>query len=301
MRAKYWLLIGSVLLAAHAADAADAPMFRGDAQHSGSYEGRGVAALGGVKWTFRSGGQFIASPAVASDTVYQGGTDGFLYALARASGALKWKFETRGRIVSSPAVAGGAVYFLSYDGNLYAVDAASGALKWKFATGGEKRFSARHLHGSEPAAETAPDPWDCYLSSPTVWNGAVYFGSSDSFVYAVDAASGTLRWKFKTGDVVHASPAMAGGVLFIGSWDTYFYALDAATGAVAGRDRSGEVLPAREDHVGVARVELDHRAPPAGALAGDEGAARAAEGVEHEIARVAAVLDGALHQREGLG
>ena len=58
-----------------------------------------------------------------------------------------------------------------------------------------------------------PDPFDCYLSSPAVWNGAVYFGSGDGNVYALDAASGALRWKFKTGDVVHASPAIADGMV----------------------------------------------------------------------------------------
>ena len=85
-----------------------------------------------------------------------------------------------------------------------------------------------------------PDPFDCYLSSPAVWNGAVYFGSGDGNVYALDAATGTLKWKFHTGDVVHASPAIADGTLFIGSWDSYFYALDAATGKEKWRFKTGE-------------------------------------------------------------
>lgn len=85
-----------------------------------------------------------------------------------------------------------------------------------------------------------PDPFDFYLSSPAVWNGAVYFGSGDGNVYALDANSGTLKWKFQTGDVVHASPAIAGGTLFIGSWDSYFYALDAATGKEKWRSKTGE-------------------------------------------------------------
>src|SRR5258707_13767286 len=147
-----------------------------------------------------------------------------------ATGAEKWKFKTGGRIPSSPAIANGLVYFLSYDGNFYAVDEASGKVKWKYATGGERRFAAKHLHGMEPAAETMPDPFDFYLSSPAVAGGLVYFGSSDSNVYALDAGSGTLQWKFKTGDVVHSSPAVTDGTLFIGSWDTYLYALDAANG-----------------------------------------------------------------------
>ena len=134
----------------------------------------------------------------------------------------------------------GVVYFGSYSGRFYAVDAASGKLKWKFQTEGEKRFEGKHLHGSEPAAELMPDPFDFYLSSPALWGGAVYFGSGDGNVYALDAATGTLKWKFHTGDVVHASPAISDGTLFIGSWDSYFYALDAATGKEKWRFKTGE-------------------------------------------------------------
>jgi eukaryotic-like serine/threonine-protein kinase len=213
-----------------AAGATDAPMFRGDAAHSGVYAGAGSTAFGGVKWAFHAKGAFISSPAVAGDSVFVGNTDNFLYAVNRDTGALKWKFETKGRIVSSPAVASGIVYFGSYDGTFYAVNAASGALKWKFDTAGERRFAGTHLHGSEPAAETMPDPWDCYLSSPVVAGGTVFFGSGDGNVYARDAATGANRWTFKTGNVVHASPAYANGTLYIGSWGTYLYALDAKSG-----------------------------------------------------------------------
>ena len=85
-----------------------------------------------------------------------------------------------------------------------------------------------------------PDPFDFYLSSPAVWDGKVYFGSGDGNVYALDADTGTLAWKFKTGDVVHASPAIVDGTLFIGSWDSYFYALDARTGKTKWRFKTGE-------------------------------------------------------------
>jgi eukaryotic-like serine/threonine-protein kinase len=68
----------------------------------------------------------------------------------------------------------------------------------------------------------------------------VYFGSGDGNVYALDAASGALAWKFHTGNVVHASPALAAGTLYVGSWDHYFYALDAATGQERWRFKTGE-------------------------------------------------------------
>jgi outer membrane protein assembly factor BamB len=132
------------------------------------------------------------------------------------------------------------VYFGSYDGKFYAVDVASGQLKWKFATSGERRFTAKHIHGSLPEGEAMPDPFDCYLSSPVVSGRNVYFGSGDGNVYALDAATGKQNWKFQTGDVVHASPAIADGTLYVGSWDSYFYALEAATGKEKWKFKTGE-------------------------------------------------------------
>lgn len=225
-----------VVAPAHAGTAT----FRGDAQHSGVYESGSLPTLRSVKWKFETKGQVISSPAVADGTVFVGSTDNRLYAVDRATGVQRWVFDSKARITSSPAVANGVVYFGSYDGSFYAVDAKTGTAKWTFATGGERRFAAKRLHGATPAAETMPDPFDFYLSSPVVVNGLVYFGSGDGNVYALDAASGALKWKVQTGDVVHASPAVADGLVFVGSWDSYFYALDAKTGAQRWRFKTGE-------------------------------------------------------------
>jgi len=237
MKYLYFLAAFLVVLPAFGQDVA---MFRGNLLHTGVYEAAGVPQFSRVKWKFQTGGKVISSPAVANGMAFVGSTDGNVYAVDLESGAQKWKFETKVRVTSSPAVSNGTVYFGSYDGNFYAVDAVSGQLKWKFQTGGERRFAGRHIHGIQPVAETMPDPFDFYLSSPTVWNGAVYFGSGDGNVYALDTASGKLKWKFHTGDVVHASPAIADGKLFIGSWDSFFYALDASNGKEKWRFKTGE-------------------------------------------------------------
>jgi outer membrane protein assembly factor BamB len=215
-------------------------MFRGNAEHTGVYAGAGVREFSSVKWQFHTDGAVMSSPAVTADSVYIGSNDHFLYALDRTSGKQKWKFKTESRVTSSPAVSGGLVYFGSFDGNFYAVEASNGQLKWKFGIPGERRFTATHIHGSLPAAEAMPDPFDFFLSSPVVWNGGVYFGCGDGNIYALDGVSGQVKWKFKTGDVVHASPAISNGVLFAGSWDSNFYALDAATGAEKWRFKTGE-------------------------------------------------------------
>src|ERR1700722_2574757 len=216
------------------------PTFRADTRHSGVYQGAGVPVLHGVKWKFRAAGPILSTPAVSGGAVFFGSSDHNVYAVDERSGALKWKFATHGRVTSSPALAGGTLYIGSFDGNFYALDAASGRQLWKFTTEGERRFSGRHIHGAEPAAEVMPDPFDVFLSSPAVSGNTVYFGSGDGNVYALAADTGALRWKFHTGNVVHASPALADGMLYVGSWDTYFYALDAATGTQRWRFKTGE-------------------------------------------------------------
>ena len=219
--------------------AVDAVMFRGGPQHHGVYPSEKTPTLGAVGWKYRTAGRVISSPVVAGEDVYFGSTDRHLYALNRVDGSLKWKFETRGPVNSSAAVLDGLVYVASIDGKFYAVDAVTGKEKWSFTTEGERRFTAPGIHGAIPRTERMPDPFDVFLSSPVISAGTVYFGSGDGHVYALDAATGALRWKFKTGDVVHASPAVANGVVFIGSWDRNMYALDARSGREKWRYQTG--------------------------------------------------------------
>ena len=220
--------------------AAETAMLRGDPSRSGLTNSAGVPAAPVLKWKVKTDAPVASSPVVADGTLFIGSNDGNVYALDLATGAQRWKTRTGGRVASSAAVAKGRVFIESYDSNLYALDAGTGEVRWKFKTEGERRFTAKHLHGAEPAAELMADPFDFYLSSPAIENGVVYFGSGDGNVYAVEAASGALKWKFKTGDVVHASPALAAGTLYIGSWDSYLYALDAGTGREKWRFKTGE-------------------------------------------------------------
>ena len=82
-------------------------------------------------------------------------------------------------------------------------------VKWKFQTGGE------------------------VISSPAVVGGVVYVGSNDGRLYAIDEATGALKWKFATGarDAL-LRLRLPDGVVFFGSYDGNFYAVDAATGKV---------------------------------------------------------------------
>jgi outer membrane protein assembly factor BamB len=82
-------------------------------------------------------------------------------------------------------------------------------------------------------------PGGSICSIPLVHAGTVYFSCCNFIVYAVNAATGDLRWKFRTmGSIVHSSPIFWEGMIFVGSSDHNVYALDAGTGELIWKFRT---------------------------------------------------------------
>jgi len=184
---------------------------------------------------------------VVDDTIYGGESpaegSGKIYALDIMTRELTWTFETENNMLHCLTINGGIVYVLSEKQPLYrlpeharldALDAESGHQVWGF----------------EFAEEVA------FHSCPVVAEGLVYIGSGEAYtrgirlpayVYALDAATGEERWRFRPDDstvVIESllSPAVASGVAYVvarqytapGSgdferWST-LYAVDALTG-----------------------------------------------------------------------
>uniref|UniRef100_A0A7C6A8W2 Pyrrolo-quinoline quinone repeat domain-containing protein n=1 Tax=candidate division WOR-3 bacterium TaxID=2052148 RepID=A0A7C6A8W2_UNCW3 len=70
-------------------------------------------------------------------------------------------------------------------------------------------------------------------SSPALGSdGTIYFGSRDSFLYAINT-QGSLKWKCKTGDYVESSPTIGPDeTIFVGANDNPIYALN-GSGTIA--------------------------------------------------------------------
>ena len=82
------------------------------------------------------------------------------------------------------------------------------------------------------------------VSSPSVADGIVYFGSQDKNIYAVNAWSGSLVWKFTTLDRIESSPAVANGKIYTGGDDGYVYCLDAYNGTLIWKTFTDGDIPA---------------------------------------------------------
>lgn len=179
-----------------------------------------------------------SAPALDNKQVYFGSDAGVFYALDKASGKVAWKF-TVGKhpsgkgILSSPAVHKGTVYFGAYDGALYALNTKSGSVRWKYddadwvgsspALWREKHLlyigleyglfkkrggiaaldmeSGKEIWRAQHAALTHATP----LVIPQ--ESLVVIGSNDGVVYAYDAETGGLRWRYATEGDIKMAPA----------------------------------------------------------------------------------------------
>nr|WP_246462654.1 PQQ-binding-like beta-propeller repeat protein [Pelagicoccus albus] len=118
-----------------------------------------------------------------------------------------WEFQTGGAVFASPSLSEtGNSFWASRDKSVYALS-KDGNLLWSYETG------------------------DWVESVPTLSHdeSALYFGSWDNHLYALNATTGNLLWKFETGNLIVSSPSLdASGNLYFGSSDGFFYSLDAS-------------------------------------------------------------------------
>jgi hypothetical protein len=64
----------------------------------------------------------------------------------------------------------------------------------------------------------------------------VYFGSCDSYLFALNAFDGSIIWSYRTGGFLFSSPAIANGVAYIGSYDGKVYAFGTPYGQTPAPD-----------------------------------------------------------------
>jgi outer membrane protein assembly factor BamB/tRNA A-37 threonylcarbamoyl transferase component Bud32 len=198
-------------------------------------------------WKYATDGGIAGSPCVADDRVIVGSDDRVVYCINAQTGRIAWTCPTQGRVRSSPRVQYGHAFFGSDDRRLYAVNVQSGRVSWKVELDGPVRSSVALgddllYFGDEAGSLSCVDirgtlKWRCATKRAVTSSPAydkelqlVVVGSQDGIVYGLDAQSGWVVWRFRTGKAVISSPCIDNGVVYIGSADTNVYAIEAKTG-----------------------------------------------------------------------
>jgi outer membrane protein assembly factor BamB len=174
-----------------------------------------------LTWGWEGWDYLLSSPVLAGSLVIVGLGDGYVYAVNLENGRVQWRFKSGGRIRSAAAIHDGVAYVSSGDGVVYGVSVVDGSEVWRFETNG-KNLSA---------SDWGFDRTQIY-SSPTIVDGALFFGSRDATVYAIDLESREPRWTFEDGTSwVMSSPAVADGRVFSArSSNGQIRAVDVASG-----------------------------------------------------------------------
>ncbi len=216
---------------------------------------------GRVTWTFQTKDRIRSTARLAHDHVFFGSDDGKLYALGALNGRQIWSFELGTPIRSRPFVTNELIIAGGESGEIVAVT-LSGNRKWGYRT---KRsvMSSPFVDMNEGIcfigssdnfmyaldANTGYNSWRYrtngpIISSPTTYKNLVVFGSADGNLYALNAQSGREKWKFKTDKPIVASPIVHRDAVYFGSTDHMLYCLDAETGKERWKFKTGGAITA---------------------------------------------------------
>lgn len=189
------------------------------------------AKNGQERLQFQTSVVVTSSPAVKNGVAYVTDSYGYMYALDMS--ARNWLWENKIRyywnvlyvygVAPKPPNTSGYVWsswlgfginsassaaivdnnaYLGAGENVVSVNLTTHKVGWTFKTG------------------------DLVLSSPAVAGNAIFVGSDDGHIYALDRSTGAKLWDIATGNQVSSSPAVANGVVYIGSEDGKLYAID---------------------------------------------------------------------------
>jgi outer membrane protein assembly factor BamB len=228
---------------------------------------------GAQRWKRRTG-SVSAPAVAARGVVFVGTDDGVMLALDAQTGAERWRHASAGPILEAPvlvatpsatpgASAAVTLAFANEAGQVIALDAATGAPRWQYAA--EKTSQEYTLRGHAGLAlhdgllftgfangtlvalraENGSVAWLTSLAgdaqrfvdvdaTPLVVGDTLYAASSSGGAWALDAATGLVRWRTRLGAPGDVPEGAVGGLatdgerLFVGVADRGIHALDLA-------------------------------------------------------------------------
>jgi outer membrane protein assembly factor BamB/3',5'-cyclic AMP phosphodiesterase CpdA len=151
-----------------------------------------------------------------------GTRDGMIRKIRLSDGLSLWEHRL-GAAWGGGVLLDNKLYFGDSSGRLSCFNASDGTFVWS-ATLDESGFSAAPLAVSGPLGRS------------------IIIGSSSGTVYAVNAITAAIQWKYQAGGAVTATPASAAGKVLFGAWDGSLYALNLSDGSLAWQKTLGRQI-----------------------------------------------------------
>jgi outer membrane protein assembly factor BamB len=184
-----------------------APLYYDDKLFIGTVDGLEIIELHWLTKGQLSIGKILSPPIANSGLIIVGTAEGHLYAFNGSTSNIAWEIDLSDEIYLSNEW--DHYVFAGSGTQCHKINCVSGEIEWRY-------------------------PTDAVITSrPFVAEGVVYFGSWDTYVYAVDADTGALKWKYETGWGVETTPVVDDGVVIVGSHDHNVYALHQDTGSLS--------------------------------------------------------------------
>jgi eukaryotic-like serine/threonine-protein kinase len=220
---------------------------------------------GALQWRVPVGDTLVAgTPAVADSIVYVAAQGHGLMAINLRNGAILWKVDTQLPVRAAPVVVGSLLLVLAGANDLFCLNRQTGAEYWDFKS--EDVFANFWPSQGQPAVTTADGglvfvalgastefnalkattgrkAWEYTVDSRMVGApvydaqlGLVFVATWLGHIYALNAATGLLKWRFDLPDAgaldygFASGPALANGTLYIGDYQGQIFAINALTG-----------------------------------------------------------------------
>ena len=182
---------GQAEVAAISLSPGDWPTYRADNLRSGRTSAK-IAGNVRLLWKLDSPrGVEPTAPVAAGGLVFTAGSNGVVRAVAAADGRPVWTAYTGGAVRYPPSIAGGRALVGSGDGWVYAFEAAGGRTIWRFRAAPAER----KIRFYDALLSTWPVASGVLVDKGTAYCAAGINDFDGTHVYALDAATGKIRWQ----------------------------------------------------------------------------------------------------------
>ena len=164
-------------------------------------------------WTYSSQpGTVMTAPVAVKDLCFFAGADGVVHAVHSTDGNPRWRAYTAGAVRFPPTVSGGRVFVGSSDGYIYAFEALGGRLLWRFQAAPEER----KIPVFGQLISTWPAATGVLVDKGVAYAAAGITNCDGVHLYALDAATGAIRWQNNSSGQDHHINAMGNLLLHEG-------------------------------------------------------------------------------------